>query len=307
MDVDTFITTLYVLADDFCKVSLDIDIHSGPEATLSRSEVITLAVFSQWWVFRSERGFYSWAKRHLRDAFPSLPDRSQFNRQVRRHRDAIIAFFLMLSQHLHSDHSLFEALDTAGIATRNYKRRGSGWLAGEADIGWCGRLGIYEGFHMLDAVDPDGVITGYAIGPASAKDQTLTDTFLAVRQEPDAMLPSVGEPVQGVYIADRGFEGIEAHARWLEEYGAEVISPRKSDCADAWSRDWRRWLASMRQIVESVHYKLLSVFRLDRERPHHLTGLFARLAAKVALHNFCIYINRLLGRPGLEFAYLVEW
>jgi len=53
MDVDTLITTLYVMADDFCKVSLNEDIRPGPEASLSRSEVITLAVFGQWWVFRS--------------------------------------------------------------------------------------------------------------------------------------------------------------------------------------------------------------------------------------------------------------
>jgi hypothetical protein len=40
-----------------------------------RSEVVTLAVFGQWSQFESERGFYRYAQRHLRSAFPTLPER----------------------------------------------------------------------------------------------------------------------------------------------------------------------------------------------------------------------------------------
>jgi hypothetical protein len=50
----------------------------------------------------------------------------------------------------------------------------------------------------------------------------------------------------------------------------------------------RRWVASIRQIVESVYDKLFNTFGLWRERPHELEGLRSRLAARVALHNFCI-------------------
>ena len=57
IDTDTFVTILYVLADDFCKANLSCDIRPGPNASLSRSEVITLAVFGQWTRFESERGF----------------------------------------------------------------------------------------------------------------------------------------------------------------------------------------------------------------------------------------------------------
>jgi hypothetical protein len=43
------------------------------------------------------------------------------------------------------------------------------------------------------------------------------------------------------------------------------------------------------------------------ERPHTLEGFAARLAARVALHNWCIRINREPGRPDLAFADLVAW
>ena len=64
---------------------------------------------------------------------------------------------------------------------------------------------------------------------------------------------------------------------------------------------------SLRQIVETVYEKLHHVFRLQRERPHELGGFAARLAAKVGLHNFCIWLNRSLGRPPLQFADLLDW
>lgn len=65
--------------------------HPGPAAALSTSEVITLALFSQWRQFPSERAFYRYAERHLLSAFPTLPARSQFNRLLRCHDDAIVA------------------------------------------------------------------------------------------------------------------------------------------------------------------------------------------------------------------------
>ena len=58
VDVDTFLTMLYVMADDFCQTSLLPELHPGPQAALSRSEVVTLALCGPWQGFGSERGFY---------------------------------------------------------------------------------------------------------------------------------------------------------------------------------------------------------------------------------------------------------
>src|SRR5258708_8360068 len=121
MDIEIFLTTLYVMVDDYCKSQLPAEaIHPGPQTTLSRSEVVTLTLFGQWRHFVSERDFYRYARTHLRFAFPGLPDRTQFNRLLREHRDA--------------------------------KRRGAGWLAGQAGIGWSNRLGWYEGMQRLAAI-----------------------------------------------------------------------------------------------------------------------------------------------------------
>jgi hypothetical protein len=307
VDVDTFLTTLYVMVDDFCKTALPPECHPGPLARLSRSEVVTLAVFGQWQPFGSERGFYRSARRHLRAAFPQLPTREQFNRQMRQQHDALVAFFLHLVQLLAAPPGAYEALDSAGVPTREAKRRGAGWLPGVADIGWSNRLGWYEGFHLLTAVTPVGVITGFGFGAASTKDQPLADTFFALRRWPQPGLPSVGVPALGPYVVDKGFEGQAHHATWRQTYGAQVICPPKRNSQTPWPKPWRRWLAGVRQIVETVYDKLFHTFRLDRERPHDLSGFRGRLAAKIALHNFCIWLNEQLGRPRLAFTDLVDW
>lgn len=86
-----------------------------------------------------------------------------------------------------------------------------------------------------------------------------------------------------------------------------VCPPKRNGHKRRWPKRLRRWAASIRQIIESVYEKLHDTFGLRRERPHDMAGLRARLAARVALHNFCIWLNEQLGRPRLAFADLLQW
>jgi len=49
---------LYVMVDDFGQTSLPPEAQPGPQAALSGSEVLTLAIFGPWQGLGSERGFY---------------------------------------------------------------------------------------------------------------------------------------------------------------------------------------------------------------------------------------------------------
>ena len=306
VDVYTFLTALYVMVDDFCQ-SRQPKRQPGPEHSLSESEVLTLAIFARWSRFTSERDFYRYATGHLREAFPTLPDRSQFNRSVRSCTEIIEEVALHLAQVLEARESPYEALDSSAMPVRDAKRRGAGWLAGRADIGWSNSLGWYEGFRLLAAVDSRGVITGFCFSAASSADQQAAETFFAVRARPNPRLTSVGSAALGPYVTDKGFEGAQNHRRWLDCYGARLICPPKRNARQVWPKHLRRWVAGIRQIVESVYDKLFNTFGLWRERPHEMSGLRARLAARVALHNFCMWLNKQLGRPLLSFADLLGW
>jgi hypothetical protein len=140
------------------------------------------------------------------------------------------------------------------------------------------------------AVNPAGVVTGFGFGSASTTDQQVAETLFAVRHRPERRLASVGRASQGIYIADKGFQGIDNHRRWLDRYGAQLIHPPKRNSRRPWSKRLRRWIAGIRQIVETVYDKLFNAFGLWQERPHEIGGLRARLAARVALHN-CENVN----------------
>ena len=276
VDPDTFLTALYVVADDFCKYQAPPGCTPGPKSSLTRGEVITLVVFSQWARFRSERDFYRYAQSRLRSAFPTLPRRSQFNRLTRRCYGTLAAFSRHLVDLLQGQRCVYEAVDSSGVPTRSAKRRGAGWLAGQADIGWSNRLGWYEGFHLLLSSNPQGVITGFSFAPASAKDQALAEDFFAFRHTPHPRQPGMGTPALGWYVADKSFEGRAAGQRWRDCYGARVICPPKRSSKNPWPKALRRWLAGIRQMVETVFDKLHHTFGLAQERPHQLEGFQTR-------------------------------
>jgi hypothetical protein len=146
VDPDTFLTTLYVMVNEFCQSQLPPEIHPGPRASLSWREVSTLGLFGPWACFRGEGAFHRYAHQHLRAAFPTLPHRSQFNRLRRRHHEAIAACFRPLGDLLAGRQGPYEAVESSAVPTRDAKHRGVGWLPGLAAIGWSHRRGWYEGF-----------------------------------------------------------------------------------------------------------------------------------------------------------------
>jgi hypothetical protein len=70
---------------------------------------------ARWSRFASERDFYRYAQSHLRGAFPTLPDRSQFNRLVRFHAEAIEEIALHLGQIVKGDRFSYQALDASAM------------------------------------------------------------------------------------------------------------------------------------------------------------------------------------------------
>jgi hypothetical protein len=156
-------------------------------------------------------------------------------------------------------------------------------------------------------VTPEGVLTGFGFGPASARDHQLAETFFAARRTPTPRLPGVGQPAAGPYVADKGFGGRNHHERWRAADATEVICAHMRNSRQPWPQALRRWLAGVRRIAETVHAKLHDAGRLRAERPHDLTCRQTRLAAKAALHNFCLWLNAQLGRDHPAFADLIAW
>lgn len=309
LDPETVLTELCVLVDDWCKTQAPLP-RAGPAPALAEREVLTLVLFGQGAQFPAERAFYRYAARHVRSLFPTLPSRPQFNRQLRGVQERLTRFALPRGQQLAGLATrAYESSDGTGVPTRTAKRRGAGWVPQLADSGKWTRRGWSESIRLRLRVIPQGAITGFGLGPASTHDRALAETFLILRAQAAPPLSSIGPPVSGWYVADMGFAGVECAERWATCYGATVVWPAQTGRARAqhWSKAWRTWLTRHRQVIETVNDRLLRTCGLARERPHDLTGVPARLAAKVGLPNVWLWFNHQPGRPPLAVADLLDW
>ena len=75
-----------------------------------------------------------------------------------------------------------------------------------------------------------------------------------------------------------------------------LVEAQSDDSRRAWPKADRRRASGKRQIIEGVIGQLKDIFALER-RAKILSGLLARLAAKVAAYTCAQTINASLGRP----------
>jgi hypothetical protein len=105
-----------------------------------------------------------------------------------------------------------------------------------------------------------------------------------------------------------GFGGQELEARFRARYHAELVCPPQPDRRSrVWAGAPRRWLIQRRQIIETVHDRLLHAYRLESNRPHSLAGALLNLAAIAGLHNVVIAGNRAHGMSDLATAESIGW
>ncbi len=94
---ETLLAELYCTAVEFLAQHPPLPRRGRPPA-LTPAELLALALYAQLARFRSERAFWRYAEARLRPLFPTLPDRSQFNRRVRRAAGLLAAFALWLAE-----------------------------------------------------------------------------------------------------------------------------------------------------------------------------------------------------------------
>lgn len=328
MDLDTFLTILYVMVDDWCKGEGEASLvrHRGGKLGMRDSEVLTIAIAGQWrgnvpWA--SERGVVRYMQTHGRGWFPQMLGRSAFNRRVRLLWAALVALQQYLTRLLEQADNVYEVVDCVPLPACSLGQMDSGeghWL-------WWSTLGHggnysnwFFGEQLVMSVTARGVITGWLIGPAEADDRWLMQALVSARaQRPELtmparrpkngqareLIPPIGQltPVLAAgkfcskpYLADQGFNGKRWADHW-RQYAAEVITIPPHNAPDAWTRPDRQWLRTHRQIVDTVFARLSQTFSLQRLNAHSRSGQLTRLAAITAAYNFGLWLNQRQGRP----------
>lgn len=288
MDLDSLLVALYTLVDDWFKKKRCSTTRRGPgrPPVFSDSEVLTLAILSQWPRWRSERDFFRFADAHLRSFFPDLLSHGQLNRRIRALEPELRALQRDLAETLVDGSEAYRVLDTtlvpAIVRVRACRR---GLFAGQATFGRSvSKTEWIYGFKVALSVSPAGVVTAFGLASANC-DERPTGEFLVASDGHDA------------FLADKGFTSVEWERRWLEEYGALVAATPQQSARRAWPEEACRWAAGKRQLVEGVIWQLKDLFGLEHHRAKTLSGLLTRLTAKVAAYTCGQLLNVRLGRP----------
>ena len=208
MDLDSFLVSLYVLVDEWWKLNHASEPPKiGRPALLSDPEVLTLAIFAQWPRFRSERDFWRFAWAHLRSYFPKLCSQSQFNRRIRALAPELRALQRSFARELAEPSAAYHVLDTTLVAAMVRVRASrKGLFCGQASFGRsASKTEWVYGFKVALVVDPQGVVSTFGLAEAASDERPIGDALLACDRHE-------------LYLADKGFTGVEWERHWLEDY-----------------------------------------------------------------------------------------
>lgn len=333
MDMDTFLTTLYVYIDDWYKSEMadEMKRQHGPAPKMSDSEVLTVAIAGQWrgtTPWDSERGVVRYMQEHGRGWFPRMLSRSRFNERVRHLWGVIVRLQQELARCLEEATPTYEVVDCLPVpaCSNAQSRRGSHWLwwstrgHGGTQSKW------YWGDQAIVSVRSDSVITGWMFGPANTDDRCMMQGLLSHRHHLPFRLPepwrrwrqldpptfiaphsAAGKTAtMPYYLADKGFNGYRWQQHWYQQFQVSVITePARNAKRVKLARSWRRWFHSLRQVVETTFAILTTVFSIKRLQAHSRWGLYTRFALATAAFNIGIWLNRRMGRPDLSHATLI--
>ena len=299
LDKATVLTTIYTIVDDVIKgsrVIQEILDRPGSAPKLSDSEVVTLALYQESIGEPREDHFFRLHQEQLRLYFPSLNERSRYNRRKRDLWSVIEASRMSLQIVL--DALLLEetgVIDSVPVPCVSYKRsKQASDFVGTADYGVCNSKAMkYFGLKLHTIVSLTGVVMSFVLAPANRHDnQPVVELLDSVSHHLKRLLGD------GAYN-DAALQG------YLEQYRSiELLAPAKVNQEPPRSQEAQKQLNRLRLICETVNAQLQEQLHLSKHYAKSTWGAMTRIAAKLTAHSVGMMVNQLLGRSPLHLAAL---
>ena len=291
-DLETLATALYVKVDDELKARPDLmppRPAGGIAPKLSDAELVTMAVMQTLLMFRSERRWVRYLRKHLSGLFPYQLKQAGYNKRLR----AALPLFKHCIRMLATDTDLWFdnhwILDSTpvecGRSRPTVKRSDA---AGWAGYGYCASHSrFFWGLRLYLICTPAGMPILWA----------LANPKLGEREVVEAMLTVEAEVLSGrtgiLLISDKGFAGKDFE-RFLAEQGIELLRPaRKREKA----RYGQALLKKIRQLIESVNDTLKGQLDLELHGARSLEGIAVRVAQRILAMAAAIWHNHKTGQP----------
>ena len=234
--------------------------------------------------------------KELRSYFPTLPSRSRYNRRKRALTWIILLVRLGILEALGAHHLRRGSIDSAPVPVTGYKRDKSPAWATIAAYGRCAAKAMkYYGCKLTTLVGESGVIMDFALAAANHYDNQIVPEFIAQYAHLDVLEDLVG---------DKAYNDQILQADLLQEFGVTLKAPKKDNQV---LKDNDPFVSSKldavrRLMVELVNSQLQEQLHLSRHYAKSVSGLYARIAAKITAHTMGMLLNIMLGRKPLALA-----
>lgn len=282
MDLETFITTVFCLTDDFIRDFVRQQPQKlrqrGPAPTLADSEVVTMAIVGEFLGLATDQGIYRYFRRHQSALFPALArlHRTTFARQ------AANLWAVMRALWQHEVHALVPApllhiVDSAPVPVCRLARAPR--CRRLRDVAAYGHDAVarqtFYGVRAHLRLAWPGVITALELAPGNVSDI--------------AMAPEVLGDVAGWVLGDRAYWSPEVR-RTLWAQAIALLAPYKKKSLE--THPWPHWLLHTRRRIETVFGQLIERFHLARVWARDRWHLSARVLRKVLSHTTAVLLCR---------------
>jgi hypothetical protein len=291
---DDLCTYVYVRVDELYQVYIQPQDHRpGPTSDFTESEVITLTLVAELVGMDEEAAFLGYVRRNHLALFPRLPERSRYNRRrralgeatntIRRH---VLSWLLAL---LPSDERPLCLIDSLPIPVVGFHhaRGPHGWY-GWATYGYnASKTQTIYGFKLHLVTTADGVIVDFVLAPAHLTDGSFTAQLL-------------GDKYHLLVIGDKGYIDAPLQAALARQHDVILLTPKRANQRMQLPAGLNRLLSHFRQLIETVNSQLADQFHIETNKAKRMSGLLARLQAKLAAHTLGMYLNVLTGKSMLD-------
>lgn len=296
MPLDDFLTTLYVVVDDWYG-SVGKDLLKGKPGVhprLSDSEVLTLAIGQPLAGTHFERAWVRFIHNNLMHLFPCMISQSQYNRRVRMLFRLLERLREYLLERMDARSDPYRIVDSAPIIVRHWRRYGPGHLMmPDASLGYCAakRMTFY-GYRLLLLVRLDGLPTDWVLIPANANEregaQDLLDNYSNL-----------------IVIGDKGFIDKD----WQEQSKRsnrhnDILTPKRRNQHIQNPKGLNKLIRHFRARIETTFGQLDGQFHLEHPEAHTLWGLWTRITMRMTALVMAAWMNTCTGHPLLQVANL---
>ena len=282
-DFDDLCLWTYVIVDDMLIKLAPLLRRPGPCPDCSDSELIAMILIAECKGWDIETELLSEFSQHP-NLFPILPCQSRFNRRRRNLGTIINQIRQLLLADIEGASEQLCIIDSLPIPVMQFHLvpwSTNNWSCYGADYGRVeSKKQTIFGYKLHLLVTASGVIVDFELAPASANDLWVGYELLCGHQDKQV-------------IGDKAYINTQIKDQLAQLNRIDLITIPRRNQKQQISRQTKRWINQIRQIVETVNRQLSQQFHIQNNHAHSFWGVCTRLYAKPTAHTLCIYLNQL--------------